>query len=407
MNKSLIIAKHEFLITVKRLFFILLTLSFPILALGGILVLQLIEGRQESSTEPLVAQEKFGYVDQTGRFVSYRDQGGTIFVPYESEEEAKRALLDKEVDRYFLIPSDYLATGNIIQYSTERELEPSRVTADRLRNFLLSNLLEGEASQQVIERAKVPVVLTAMTLDRTGQVAESPNPLVSFIVPYFFGILLAISIFTSSGFLLQGLAEEKENRIIEILLSSVSARQLLLGKVLGLGSAGLLQLLIWAISARVVAQLASVSLDFAKGLSVPVSILLLGVTYFLLGYLLFAVLMAAVGSLGTSARESQQLAGIFSVTAIVPLWLSALIIENPNHIVARVLTIIPFTAPITVMERLAGTDIAVWELVLSVSILAASVVGAMILAAKVFRLGILMYGKRPSLREIFRYVREA
>lgn len=194
---------------------------------------------------------------------------------------------------------------------------------------------------------------------------------------------------------------------MEILLSSVSARQLLTGKVLGLGSAGLLQLLIWATSARVVGQMASISLDFAKGLNISTSIVVLGVVYFLLGYLLFGVLMAAIGSLGASARESQQLASIFSITAVVPLMLSALIIENPNHIVARVLTIIPFTAPITVMERLAATDIAPWELIVSVTVLAASVVGAMILAGKVFRMGILMYGKRPSLREIIRYIREA
>jgi ABC-2 type transport system permease protein len=348
-----------------------------------------------------------GYVDETGMFNDYRNQLGAVFVPYGSEEEARRAVLDKEIDRYFLIPSDYLTMGKIIQYSTERELEIPESTQKRLSNFLLSNLLAGETSQQIIERAKTPFVLTPLTLGETGQVTESPNLFGSFIVPYFFGLLLAISIFTSSGFLLQGVAEEKENRVMEIFLSSVSSRQLLLGKVLGLGSAGLLQLLIWAISARVVARIASVSLDFAKGLNVSASIIVLGVVYFLLGYLLFGVLMAAAGSLGTSARESQQLASIFSLTAVIPFMLMPLIIEHPNHLAARVLSIFPLTAPIMTMERLAVTDIAPWELTLSVVVLAVSVVGAMVLAAKVFRMGILMYGKRPSLREIIRYIREA
>ncbi|OGO04015.1 MAG: hypothetical protein A2Y60_02135 [Chloroflexi bacterium RBG_13_54_9] len=406
MNKSLIIAKHEFVVTVKRMGFIILTLSFPVLGLGGVWVSQLIQGRQPTLPAPAVAT-KFGYVDETGKFNDYRNQLGAVFVPYQSEDEAKRAVLDRQIDKYFLIPSDYLATGGIIQYSAEREMEVPELTQKRLSNFLLSNLLANETSPQIIERAKTPFLITSLTLGETGQVTENPNPFASFIVPYFFGILLAISIFTSAGFLLQGVAEEKENRVMEILLSSVSARQLLTGKVLGLGSAGLLQLLIWATSARVVGQMASISLDFAKGLNISTSIVVLGVVYFLLGYLLFGVLMAAIGSPGASARESQQLASIFSITAVVPLMLSALIIENPNHIVARVLTIIPFTAPITVMERLAATDIAPWELIVSVTVLAASVVGAMVLAGKVFRMGILMYGKRPSLREIIRYIREA
>ena len=406
MNKSLIIAKHEFLVTVKRLGFILLTISFPVLGLGGVWGTQLIQNRQQTIITPTAAT-KIGYVDETGMFNDYRNQLGTIFVPYESEDEAKRAVLDREIEKYFLIPSDYLATGMVIQYSTEREIEVAELIQKHLSNFLLSNLLVGKASPQIVERAKTPYVLTLLTLSQTGQVTENPNPFASFIVPYFFGILLAISIFTASGFLLQGVVEEKENRVMEILLSSVSARQLLMGKVLGLGSAGLLQLLIWAVSARVVGRIASVNLDFAKGLNISVGIIVLGVIYFLLGYLLFSVLMAAVGSLGTSARESQQLASIFSLTAVIPFMLMPLIVEHPNHIIARVLSIFPFTAPITVMERLAATDIAPWELTVSVIVLAASVVGAMILAAKVFRMGILMYGKRPSFREILRYIRQA
>ncbi len=406
MNKSLIIAKHEFLTTVKRLGFIVLTLSFPVLGLGGVWVSQLIQGRQQSAVAPRAAA-KVGYVDQTGVFGDYRSQPGTVFLPYESEDEARKALLDRQIEKYYLIPKDYLATGRIVQYSTEREIEAAEFTQKQLSNFLLSNLLAGETSPQIIERAKTPYILTLSTLGQTGEVKENPNPFVSFIVPYFFGILLAISIFTSAGFLLQGVAEEKENRIIEILLSSVSARQLLTGKVLGLGGAGLLQLLIWAGAARVVGQMASVNLDFARGLNVPASIIALGIVYFLLGYLLFGVLMAAIGSLGTSMRESQQLASIFSLTAVVPFMIMPLIIEHPNHIVARVLSIFPLTAPITVMERLSATDIARWELTASVAVLAASVVGAVILAAKVFRMGILMYGKRPSFREVIRYLREA
>jgi ABC-2 type transport system permease protein len=117
--------------------------------------------------------------------------------------------------------------------------------------------------------------------------------------------------------------------------------------------------------------------------------------------------MAGVGSLGSTQREGQQLAGIFTFPAIIPMMLSGFVFMSPNHILFRVLSIFPLTSPIAVMQRLAATDLPWWEIALSLAVLAASVVLAMIAAAKVFRVGLLMYGKRPSLRLIMRLVREA
>ena len=406
MNKTILILKHEFGQTIKRKSFIIMTLAFPVLALIAIGAFGLIQGMEKP---PALGEAiTIGYVDEVGKFSDYTSQPGVTLIPYPIPEEAKSALLAGEISEYFIIPEDYLSTGAITRYTLKRQLEPPGKIERAVKSFLLSNLLLGETSPEIVERVKAPIELVSIRLDETGRVAVDQGGFGAFVVPYLFGILLIMSIFTSSGFLLQGLGEEKENRIIEILLSSVSARQLLTGKVLGLGAAGLLQIVIWLSSARVLVQIASTSIGgLLSALQIPGNFVALGIVYFILGYLLFAILMAGVGSIGATAREGQQLATMFTMPMILPLILIGVIMSNPDHVFTRVLTLFPITAPVTVMVRMGLTDIPAWELAVSIALLLASIIGAMVLAAKVFRTFLLMYGKRPRLGEIIRYLREA
>jgi len=406
VNKTILILKHEFRQTVKRKGFIIMTLAFPVLALIAIGVFSLIQGIEKP---PAPGEEvTIGYVDKVSGFDEYTSQPGVTLIPYLTQEEATRALLAEEISEYFIIPPDYVSTGIVTRYTLEQELEPPEETQWAIKSFLLSNLLEGQTSPEVTERVKAPLALVSTRLDETGQVATDQGGFGAFIIPYLFSILLVMAIFTSSGFLLQGLGEEKENRIMEILLSSVSARQLLTGKVLGLGAVGLIQILIWLLSARFLVELVSTTIGgFATTLQIPSNLLILGVVYFILGYLLFAVLMAGVGSISSTAREGQQLSMIFTMSAVIPFIIIPFIMQNPGHIVTQILTLFPITAPITVMIRMGLTNIPAWELALSITLLVVAIIGSLVLAAKVFRTFLLMYGKRPRLREIIRCLREA
>jgi len=389
MNKTILILKHEFRQTVKRKSFIIMTLAFPVLALIAIAVLGLIIGAEKPPTP--TEEVTIGYVDKAGGFDEYTSQPGVTLLSYQTQEEAISALLTGDIKEYFVIPKDYVSTGVITRYTLERELEPPGNTQWAIKSFLLSNLLRGQTNPEVVERAKAPLNLGTIRLDETGQVATDQGGFGAFIVPYLFSILLVMAIFTSSGFLLQGLGEEKENRVIEILLSSVSAQQLLTGKVLGLGAAGLIQILIWIPSARLLVELASNTIGgFATTLQLPSNLLTLGIVYFVLGYLLFAVLMAGVGSVATTYREGQQLSLLFTMLGVIPFWLATLIMQKPGHIVAQILTLFPITAPITVMIRLGVTEIPAWELAVSITLLVLSIIGALVLAAKVFRTFLLM-----------------
>ncbi|MBT9160294.1 MAG: hypothetical protein DDT26_01571 [Dehalococcoidia bacterium] len=206
--------------------------------------------------------------------------------------------------------------------------------------------------------------------------------------------------------MLQSVSEEKENRVIEVLLSSISARQLFLGKILGLGSAGLLQIVVWLVTIRIFADVGVIRIPVLGDLAIPTSMLALGLLYFILGYLLFAVLSAGVGCIGSTASESEQWTGVFIVPALVPMWLSSVILMHPDGLLARVLSFIPLTAPMTVMMRLPITTVPLWELALSLTIMVGSIAAGVWFVARVFRVFLLMYGKRPALREIVRYARE-
>ena len=193
---------------------------------------------------------------------------------------------------------------------------------------------------------------------------------------------------------------------MEILLSSISTRQLIIGKVLGIGIAGLAQVIVWAISMPFLLNLASSSIGgFLSTIQVPANFWVLGVTYFILGYLLFAVLSAGVAAISTSVREGQGLASIFTLFAVAPFWFYSLLMLFPNSPIWVVFSIFPFSAPVLVMLRLGMTGVPAWQLAASISVLVLSIVGGLLLAAKLLRTYILMYGKRPGLGEIIRNLR--
>jgi ABC-2 type transport system permease protein len=403
VNKTLIIFRHELLVTLKRTSFILVTLAAPLLMLLGYGIYQGVQNWYHPS-EP--ETKTIGYVDQAGGFDQYTNLGAT-FVSYPEEEEARQSLLSGEISEYFVIPSDYVRTGLIVRYTMKRELEPPSQTMESISGFLISNLIGGETSTEVLERAKTPIMLSSIRLDETGETIEGQNPFLQFFLPYIFAILLMFSIFFASGYLLQSISEEKENRLMEVLLSSVSARQLLVGKVLGLGAAGLAQIVLWVISFWVLVDVALAKIPGLSAASLTPSLLVLALVYYVLGYLLFAVIMAVVGSIGTTARESQSWSSIVALTATLPMFFLNVIIENPNHAISVVFTLIPTTSSVTAMMRLPTEGIPAWQLVLSLTLLIAAIFFCMWAGAKIFRACLLMYGKRPSLREITRYIREA
>jgi len=402
MNKTLLIFRHEFRHMIKRKGFIILTLIVPVLALIGIGVFQLVS----TDEPPLVETVTIGYVDEAGGFDQYTTQGYIELVRFDTPGDATAALINGDVAEYFVIPSDYLLTGVINRYTLERQLETPPAIATGIKNFLTSNMLADKVPLETVYRIEYPLDLVTTRLTETGEVATEQGGYENVMIPFIFGLLLALSLQASTVYLVQGLGDEKESRLIEVLLSSVSPRQLLTGKVLGLGAAGLVQVVVWLASLPLLLNLASSTIGgFFSAIQLPANFLVLGIVYFILGYSLFAALSAGVGAISPSVREGQQLSMIYAMLVYVPLWFASLMFIFPNSPIWTVLTIFPITAPIAVMLRLGVADIAVWELAASLAVLVLSIILVMFLAIKAFRVYLLMYGKRPSWGEIIQSLR--
>lgn len=379
-----------------------MTIIVPLVALLAIGIAHFVSGIAGPTGEITT----IGYVDEVGEFQQYTSQGNIMLVRFDTPEDATKALVSNDITEYFIIPSNYASTGALQHYTLEKQLTTPPASTTAIKKFISSNLLAGRVSPSTIELIEAPLNLVTTRLTATGAVATEQGRLGNFIIPGIFSSLLCLSIIFSSTRLLQGLGEEKENRLIEILLSSVSPWQLLTGKILGMGAAGLAQVVVWVISAPFLLSLASSTFGgFIGTIQLPANFLVLTTVYFILGYLLFAVLSASIGAISSNSQEGQQLIGIFTLPLFIPIWFMSPLMEFPNNPIWIVLTILPITSPVEVVMRLGISDVPAWELVASIAALGLSITGLLLLTTRVFRAYLLMYGKRPGIREIIRSLR--
>jgi ABC-2 type transport system permease protein len=402
MNKTLLVLRHEFGHTARRRGFVVMTLIVPVLALILIGVVQLVSGTAGPTTEALT----IGYVDELGGFQQYTSQGNITLVQYDTANDATDALIKGDISEYFVIPQNYISTGVVNDYTLQKQLAPSPAVGAAINHFLVNNLLAGKVSAATVARIESPSNLVTTRLTETGAVAPEQGGYANLIIPFVFGILLALSIIVSSTYLLQGLGEEKENRVMEVLLSSVSARQLLTGKVLGIGAAGLVQVAFWIISAPLLLSLASSSIGgLISTIQLPPSFIVVAVVYFILGYSLFAVISAAIGAISSGSREGQQLIGVFTIPMLIPLWFTSLLMFFPDNPAWIFFAIFPLSAPVEVIMRLGVSAIPVWQLVASIGVMVLTIVGGLLLTTRIFRTYLLMYGKRPAIGDVIRNLR--
>lgn len=407
MSKILAVFLFEFRSTLRRRSFQISTAAFPLVIITVILVVTILStinaGADEEST-------LLGYVDRWGKLPT-QSPAGSRMVPYSSEEAARSALLDEDIEAYFVIPADYVETGLVQEYSTsESSIFNANAESAVLKILLVQALVEGHVPESVADRLQSPLRIERARLTAEGDAALKERDTFSrFLVPYIFGLMLLMSIFMTSGLLVQAIAEEKQSRTVEILLSSVSAFTLITGKVLGLGAAGLLQIIIWLLTARVLifAGESLVPLPLENAIVIEPAVMVLILLFFILGYLFFATLLAAIGAMATTPHEGGQMSAIVIVPGVVPYMLLAVIINEPDGHIARILTFIPITAPITAMLRLSASTIPWADFGVSLLILVFSIGGGLYLSARVFRAFLLLYGRRPGLREIWRALRTA
>jgi len=402
VKKAWIVARHEFLVTVRRVWFVVATFVLPFIFAGIGYGMHSVGQRAVEESIATVRNKPMGFVDQWG---GLSERPG--FVKFPTKKEAQAALIAGTVGSVLVVPDDYLRRGEV-EVTTLRR--PTLMTAQQpplppgVREWFVEAVLK-DVSPDRIRRAKAPLDLKTVFLDESGNPSQedSEETAKRSLAAYGFFLLLFMSIFTSSAYLLQGMAEEKENRVMEMVLSSITPDQLMLGKLMGLGAAGLLQMAVWTTLSLGALVLSAVALTVA-----PASFFFCFV-YFLLGYVLFGSLMLGFGALGTNLRESQQMASIWSFLGASPAMIVIALFEAPQGTVARVFSYIPFTAPTTMMFRYVidpkGTPVV--DIVGSMLLLLGSTWLALRISARLYRAGLLLYGKRPGPREIWRWITQA
>ncbi|MEW6649759.1 MAG: ABC transporter permease [Chloroflexota bacterium] len=398
MTKFWLVFKHEYLRHVKRRRFIFGLLSIP-------LFMAVIMGVSMFAASLTVDRRPVGYIDLSTLFANAQplpeNRAGLFsnnvkILSFPDETSARDALDNGDIQAYYVIQGDYLTSGSVRVVSEESV--DSEVN-QRFSRFLLTNLMRSEDAA-VRQRILNGPTMIMRTLDG-DQKLDGNNPF-AFLVVIFSGVIFMLAINTSGGYLLQAVVEEKENRTIEILLTSLSPDQFMAGKIFGNLSVGLTQLIFWLIMAGAGMLIATRTFPDLAGMGFNVSFFILMAATFLPAFIMIAALMTMVGATATEAREAQQVAGLFTLPIVVPFWFLPAIMETPNGALAIGLSLFPFSAPLTLPLRSMVTNLPAWQIALSLGLLVLAAAGAIWLASRAFRLGMLRYGKKLSLAEILR-----
>jgi ABC-2 type transport system permease protein len=402
MKKIWLVLKLEFINTVTRRSFLLTLILVPLipaLILGGIALFGGGDnvGQGEVSQPEPAAGIAEGLIDQANiinKLPDWVEQGR--LVSYDSEAAARQDTESGALQGYYVIPADYLKTGAIQYVRTDFNPFTAMDETGIIDGVIEYNLLGADDQRYNTYLNPVEVQQVDLTPGEQEQIGMKDSPL-AFYLPYGVTMLFYVLILTSASLMLNSVAKEKENRVMEILLSSVKPNELLTGKILGLGLVGLLQLVVWMGSALYLLRIGGSTLNIPAGLTLPPELLLWGILFFILGYLLYATIMAGVGALVPNLREATQATTVIVLPMIIPLMLVGVIIEQPNATMPLILSLVPFTGPTTMMTRLAAGTVPLWQLILSVGLLLGTVILMIRAVARMFRAQTLLTGKKFSL----------
>ncbi|RMG80562.1 MAG: ABC transporter permease [Chloroflexi bacterium] len=398
MNKIIQIAKHEYWSNLKRKGFLFAAFGVPVIVIVLMVIIFALQAAAETTLEDLGS---VGYVDYSGVLAEAIEKPD-VFLAFADETQAQEALDAEEIGAYFVVSEDYLTTGKVTIYSPG---SASKELSDAIDAYLLANLRVSLSLPSDIptERFADPVNVTYFIMDTGREASGSSVFLAAFMLPVIFLMIFMMGVQISGSFLMAGVVEEKTNRIIELLITSVTPFQLLVGKMVGLGLLGLTQLLIWVVAGLAVLSIGSgVGVEFFADITIQPDMLVIMVIYFILSYFLLASVMAGIGAVSESEQESRQYAGILSLIMVIPYFFIMEFMTNPHGALPVILTLVPITAPIAAIMRMSFGTLPFEQLLLSYALLVVATVFITWLSARVFRWAILLYGSRPRISDIFR-----
>lgn len=442
MNKTLLILRQEYLKRVKKKSFIILTILVPFIFIG-MFALIIYLSIQDDKQERIIA-----VYDESSLFQGQLEQDDYTsyhFIPKDKYNQLKTNLRESEFYALLHIPEN-IYTENSAQLTSEKQL-PIELTEQISRK--LGRFIENDKRQKIIDESGIPdlderlsatqtrIRLNTLLVSEAGEAKKSSSE-VAFVASYAMGFIIYFFVFMYGSMVMRSVMEEKKNRIVEVIISSVKPFQLMAGKIIGTALVGLTQVAIWVILGIIAItaaqsfftpesagqmtqslmesqpmgvgmpamaeqnQVAEV-LELVGNLNIPL-ILFSFLFYFLAGYLMYSSLLGAVGAAVDNEEDSQQLVLPITFPLILSIMLLFPVARNPEGPIAFWGSVIPFTSPIVMMVRIPY-GLPVWELLLSMFLLIAATVGAIWIAAKIYKTGLLMYGKKVNIKELIKWLR--
>ncbi len=399
MHNIWLVLKNEFINTVMRKSFILTLVLVPLVAFAVVLIAGALQPKNEAGKQEDLMTEVISAVQNKG-ISGYIDPGGIIkvvpkefkdyFQAYGSEEEASLALKNGDIEAYYWIDPNYVETGKISFVNPEFNPLSAFEGSGTIAMILNENLLGND--QKTIDLVQVPIQEVDTTLLSTEPVHESGNML-SFFMPYAVMMLFYVIILSAASLLLNSITSEKQNRVMEILMTSMTPTQLLTGKIIALGLVGLLQVIFWVGGGYLLLRLSGNLFSLPVSFILPPSFLFWALIFFVLGYAIYATLMAGVGALVPNLREASQATTIVVLPMVVPLMFVSAISEDPNGTISTVLSLFPLTSPVSMMARLSAGTVPFLEILLSIAILVVTIYLVVRAIAGLFRAQYLLSGQ--------------
>jgi ABC-2 type transport system permease protein len=400
MTNFWLVAKHEYRRTVIRRGFVVLTAAIP-LGIAALIVLSIVVYSSVQSKLPV------GYVDHAGildasRQASLPNAAKRIqIVSYPNQDAALAALNGEQIQAFFVFPPDYLDTLHTEVYYLQKS--PSNDVWQEFDDFVRANLVASfpdRVQQRLVDGSSVTVQ------DITSNRQFSESSIVNIILPFAATFLFFFATISAAGYMLGVVATEKENRTMEIMVTSMTPAQLIGGKALGLLAAALTQLIIYLVAAVIGLTIAAPYIVELQQVTVPWMYLGVMVLFFFPAYALIAAVMIAIGSAVTELQQGQQLAGILNLFFMIPIFLLPFIFENPGSPVVVFFTLFPITSFLTISLRWGLGTVPLWQLAISWLLLVATTIFVIWAAARVFRAGMLRYGQPLTLKSALAALRD-
>ncbi len=387
LKKSLIIAKREVLGNIKRRQFLISIFLGPLLIIGLSILSSFIAKPNNIEvgyfSEYNIEFPKYYIIDNT-----------TIkFIKYSSIEEGKKAVLNNSINLFVYIPKNFLDIGKIDIYSKSKVINP--IVRNAIYQIIIENLLKNKVDKKVYN------IITNLDFEiyyvsKEKVTKESP---IYYIIPMGFMFLIYMSLSAISGLIVGSVVEDKKERIYELLLNFCSSEDIMIGKIFGIAILGLIQLLVWGIFGAIfifyILMIVNISLTY----------ILLFIIFFILGYLFYTSILLGVASLFSNPKDAGQIITPIIFIQVIPMIFMNYLLLNPNSLLAKILSYIPFIAPQIIIFRVGITDVPIEDIIISMIIMIISIILSFKISAKLFNIGLIIYEEGISLKKIFKILK--